>query len=85
MSAELKTDIPVAQQLACEPTLIALLAVLVAAGSLVTLTKNVEVTNMGSVFGFVFDPKREMFNGRAAMLGFASLLVVEGFTGEAFF
>ena len=80
MSAEFSTGKPVLEQLACEPTLVALTAVLLAAGSIVTLVKNVEVLNLG-----VFSPDKEMFNGRAAMLGFASLLIVEQVTGSAFF
>ena len=79
-AAELSTGKPVLEQLSCEPTLIALTAVLFSAGSLVTLVKNVEVLNLG-----VFSADKEMFNGRAAMLGFASLLVVEQITGSAFF
>lgn len=30
-------------------------------------------------------PERELFNGRAAMVGFAALLLVEAFRGTALF
>lgn len=79
-AAEASSGKTVGAQFSEEPTLIVLTAILLAAGSLVTMVKNVEVTGLG-----VFGADKEMFNGRAAMLGFASLLIVEGFTGEAFF
>lgn len=79
-AAEANTGKSTVEQFTCEPTGVFLLIALLAAGSLVPLVKNVEVTGLG-----VFTEKKEMINGRAAMLGFASLLVVEGITGNAFF
>jgi hypothetical protein len=32
-----------------------------------------------------FTPSAELLNGRAAMIGFASLLITEGISGKAFF
>ena len=69
------------EQLRCQPTLIALTVVLLAAGSLVTMVKNVQVTASLDIFS----RRKEMINGRAAMLGFASLLVFESVTGSPIF
>lgn len=80
VGAELASGKGVLSQIGQEPTLITLTFVLFAAASLVPLLKNDKEERFG-----IFTPKAELINGRAAMLGFASLLVVEAVKGSALF
>ena len=79
LGAELSSHETVAKQLSDQPTLIVLAAVLVAAGSLVPLLEGKVVE---SSKGF-WNAAAEQTNGRAAMIGFASLLVTEKLAGHA--
>lgn len=79
-SVEASTNQTVVSQLRSESGLVGLGLVLITVGSLVPITKGVERKRAGP-----FMPGAEMLNGRLAMLGFASLLVVESCTGHAFF
>lgn len=71
------------RQFASEPTAILLVALTFTAASLVPLFSAPKDTPAPS-FG-PFTPAAEMLNSRAAMIGFASLLVVEGIRGAALF
>jgi hypothetical protein len=57
-----------------------LAAIAFIAASLIPLLSNTERKPFA-----IFPPAAEMLNGRAAMIGFASLLVVEGIRGSALF
>ena len=80
IGAELSTGESVLRQLASAPATIGLAAVLFTVASLITMFNG----SKREAFAF-FTPAAEMANGRAAMLGFASLLVVEGIRGAALF
>jgi hypothetical protein len=77
---ELSSGESVVGQLAQEPTLIALTFVLFSVASLIPMLSGAKREAFGP-----FSPDAEMLNGRAAMLGFATLLVVEGLRGAALF
>eukprot|EP00955_Chlamydomonas_euryale_P055080 356030-Chlamydomonas_euryale.AAC.1 len=79
VGAELSTGEPVLQQWAQEPFLIFATFALIIAGSLVPFlqgNKNKETVGPWS-------PSAELLNGRAAMIGFASLLILEAINGRA--
>jgi hypothetical protein len=82
VGAELATGEPVLQQFKDQPVLVVVAAALFAWASLVPvlLGKKSDSTTVGP-----FRPSAELLNGRAAMLGFASLLAVEGFKHTALF
>lgn len=82
VGAELSTGESVLQQFKDSPFLIITVAALFAWASLVPvlLGKKSDSTSVG-----IFRPSAELLNGRAAMLGFASLLAVEGFKHTALF
>lgn len=82
VGAELATGEPVLQQFKDQPVLVVVAAALFAWASLVPvlLGKKSDSTTLGP-----FRPSAELLNGRAAMLGFASLLAVEGFKHTALF
>eukprot|EP00200_Dunaliella_tertiolecta_P002897 CAMPEP_0202348308 /NCGR_PEP_ID=MMETSP1126-20121109/6294_1 /ASSEMBLY_ACC=CAM_ASM_000457 /TAXON_ID=3047 /ORGANISM="Dunaliella tertiolecta, Strain CCMP1320" /LENGTH=183 /DNA_ID=CAMNT_0048939977 /DNA_START=60 /DNA_END=611 /DNA_ORIENTATION=- len=80
LGAELSTGESVLTQLADEPTLIALTFVLFSAASLVPAFARRKSDPVGP-----FTPQAEMTNGRAAMIGFAAMLVYEGVQGIALF
>ena len=71
----------VVSQLRIEPTFITLTFVIFMAASLVPLARNVDPEESEGIF----TPKAEIINGRAAMLGFASLLIIEAVKGTALF
>lgn len=79
-AAEFTSDVPVLTQWACEPTLIALTFALIAAASFPPLLAG----RMGEKIG-PFTPEAEKLNGRAAMIGFAALLISEGVKHGALF
>jgi hypothetical protein len=79
LGAELATNASVVQQLEQEPTLINLTFLILISASLVPLFAG-RKDKLGP-----FTPAAEMINGRAAMLGFAALLVYEGVSGSALF
>jgi hypothetical protein len=82
LGAELSSGEPVLRQWASEPTGIASAFLLVIAGSLVPFLQGNKNTE---AFG-ALTPAAEMNNGRAAMIGFASLLIAEFATsGKALF
>ena len=82
VGAELATGESVFQQFQEQPFLVLTAAALFAWASLVPvlLGKKSDSTSVGP-----FRPSAELLNGRAAMLGFASLLAVEGFKHTALF
>lgn len=80
LGAELSTGQTVLTQLAEEPTGVVLAAVAFATASLIPML----ASSKREAFG-PFTPSAEMLNGRAAMIGFASLLIVEGVRGAALF
>ncbi|KAG1662083.1 hypothetical protein FOA52_006890 [Chlamydomonas sp. UWO 241] len=82
LGAELSSGEPVLSQWASEPTGIAVAFLLVIAGSLVPfLSGNKNTKAVGPL-----TPSAEMTNGRAAMIGFAALLIVEfASSGKALF
>lgn len=80
LAAELYSGDDVLQQMSLEPTGINLVFLIIMAGSLVPLFKSKTSEMVGP-----FTPSAEMMNGRAAMLGFASLLVIEAVKGTALF
>lgn len=67
-----------------EPTGIFLAFVLFAAGSLVPLLSGSPASVQAQKIG-PFNRDAEMLNGRAAMIGFASLLVIEAVKGTPLF
>jgi hypothetical protein len=82
LGAELSSGEPVLSQWASEPTGIAVAFLLVIAGSLVPFLQGDKNTkSIGPL-----TPSAEMNNGRAAMIGFASLLIAEfASSGKALF
>lgn len=69
------------QQVAQEPTLIFLTFVLFSAASLIPLMSG---SATDEKFG-PLTPAAEKLNGRAAMIGFAAMLVIEAVRGQALF
>ena len=80
IGAELSSGETVLRQLADEPTAIMLTFITFTVASLIPLLSSTK----REAFAF-FTPEAEMLNGRAAMLGLASLLVIEGIRGSALF
>jgi len=80
LGAELSSGESVLRQFADAPTGVILTFMLFTAASLIPMFKNTKAESFGP-----FTPNAEMQNGRAAMLGFAALLVVEGVRGAALF
>lgn len=78
--AEISSGQNVFSQFAEEPTGIILTFVLFSAASLIPYLNAAQREAFGP-----FTPEAEMQNGRAAMLGFAVLLLIEGVSGKAFF
>lgn len=81
VGAELASGESVLQQLAQEPTLVFLTFVLISAASLIPLMS----TGAGDEKFGPFQPAAEKLNGRAAMIGFAAMLVIEAVRGQALF
>ncbi|PNH07704.1 Carotene biosynthesis-related protein CBR, chloroplastic [Tetrabaena socialis] len=80
VGAELASGESVLKQWAEEPTLITLAFLLFIGGSLVTAFNAKRDAKLGP-----FTPQAEMINGRAAMIGFASLLIIEAVKGSPLF
>ncbi|PRW50936.1 Carotene biosynthesis-related CBR [Chlorella sorokiniana] len=80
LGAELASGEPVLRQLGEEPTGVFLAVITFAAASLIPMLNSAERKPFGP-----FTPAAEMLNGRAAMIGFAALLVVEAVRGTALF
>ena len=76
LGAELSTGESVLRQLADEPTGAVLAAITFAVASLIPMLNNARREAFGP-----FSPNAEMLNGRAAMIGFAALLVTEAVRG----
>ena len=74
--AELSSGESVLKQWADEPTGVLLTFVLFSAASLIPMMNGANREAFGP-----FSPKAEELNGRAAMIGFAALLIVEGVRG----
>lgn len=80
VGAELSSGESVLRQFVMEPTGILLVSITFIAASLIPLLSNTK----REAFSF-FTPSAEMINGRAAMIGFASLLALEAARGAALF
>jgi hypothetical protein len=80
LGAELSSHETVLRQLSDQPTLIVLVAVLIAAGSLVPVVEGKADTK--SPLGFL-NASAEMVNARAAMMGFVALLCTEKLMGHS--
>lgn len=81
LGAELATGESVLKQFADEPTAIILTFITFAAASLIAIVNG---ASKNESFG-PFKAEAEMLNGRAAMIGFAALLIIEGIKGSALF
>ena len=79
-AAEASSDKSVLTQLSCEPGPIIAFVVLMAVATFIPMMKTAGDKSNGP-----FTPSAEILNGRAAMIGFVSLLVTEGISGQAFF
>ncbi|KAI8109855.1 hypothetical protein M9434_001134 [Picochlorum sp. BPE23] len=80
LGAELSTGESVLTQFKDAPVGVIGTFLLFSAASLIPMFKNADREAVGPL-----TPQVELTNGRAAMLGFASLLLVEGFRGAALF
>ena len=78
LGAELSSGEGILKQLSVEPTLITLTFILFSAASLVPAFARRTGDTLGP-----FTPQAEMTNGRAAMIGFAAMLVIEGLRNGA--
>lgn len=78
LSAELASGESVLYQFREEPTGVIMTAATFAVASLIPMLENAERKPWG-----IFTPQAEMLNGRAAMLGFATLLAIEAVRGSA--
>ena len=78
--AELSSGETVVSQFKDEPTGVLLTFVLFASASLIPMIQGTTREAFGPL-----TPKAEELNGRAAMIGFAALLIVEGVKGRALF
>lgn len=85
IGAELSTGKSVATQFACEPALILAAGGLFAWASLVPLLLKGEAAKKEYAAFGPFTASAEMINGRAAMLGLAALLAIEGVKHTALF
>ncbi|KAI7843265.1 hypothetical protein COHA_003098 [Chlorella ohadii] len=81
LGCEVFTGKPVLAQLAGNGSTILTWVLLVTAGTAVPILRGIKNEE---AFG-PLTPERELFNGRAAMIGFASLLIAEAFRGSALF
>lgn len=77
IAAELASGESVLKQWSDEPTGVALAFLVFIAGSLVTAFQAKRDEKLGP-----FTPQAEMINGRAAMIGFASMLIIEAVKGS---
>lgn len=77
LGAELSSGESVLRQVADAPALIGITFALFTAASIIPIVKNAKREAVGP-----FTPAAELLNGRAAMLGFASLLAVEVLRGN---
>ena len=69
----------------CLPTLPPCAGILLAAITFITASLIPMLASTKREKFAIFSPEAEMLNGRAAMLGFASLIVVEAVRGAALF
>jgi hypothetical protein len=81
VGAEIASGEPVLRQWAEEPTGIAAFFLLIIAGSLAPMFLGVQRKES---FG-PLSPNAEQFNGRAAMIGFAAMLILEQVNGRSLF
>lgn len=80
LGAELASGETILSQWSDEPTGVALTFILFSAATLIPLLSSSKREAFRP-----FTPEAETLNGRAAMIGFAFLLLSETFTGKAFF
>jgi len=85
VAAEISTGSSIAEQFGKEPTLVVATALIFAAATFAPLISNVEVLAPAGFVRNVFTEKAETMNGRAAMVGFGSLLIIEALKGSALF
>lgn len=77
VAAEFASGEPVLKQWSEEPTGVALAFLLFVGGSLVTAFRTKRDDKLGP-----FTPQAELINGRAAMIGFAAMLIIEAVRGS---
>ena len=80
LGAELASGDSVLRQFGESPVGVIITAVVFTAASVIPMMNGVKKESFGP-----FTPLAEITNGRAAMLGFASLLIVEALRGQALF
>ena len=85
VAAELATGKSVPEQFSQEPTLVVATALVLAAATFAPLISNVDVVAPAGFVRNFFTEKAETANGRAAMVGFGSLLLIEAVKGSALF
>jgi len=85
ITAELATGKSVPEQFSQEPTLVVATALIFAAATFAPLISNVDVVAPAGFVRDTFTQKAETANGRAAMVGFGSLLLIEAVKGSALF
>jgi hypothetical protein len=85
VAAELASGRSVLKQWSIEPTLISLTFVIFIAASLIPLLNNQRPEQAEKLAIGPFTAKAERWNGRAAMIGFAALLVTEAIQKHALF
>jgi uncharacterized protein involved in response to NO len=72
---ELTTGKPVAEQLKSQPVFIAAAFVVIIIASIIPVVRGDDLNRKGAG---PFTPRAEIWNGRVAMMAFATLLIVEG-------
>ena len=85
VAAELGTGKSIPEQFSQEPTLVVATALILAAATFAPLISNVDVVAPAGFVRNFFTEKAETANGRAAMVGFGSLLLIEAVKGSALF
>jgi len=83
--AEISTSQPIFQQVAEHPLAVAAHIVIFSVASAMPRLQGEKTAKPESSEFGVWKASSEMLNGRAAMIGMASLLVIEATTGKAFF
>lgn len=85
IAAEVNTGKSISEQFTSEPTLIISAVLLLAAATFAPLISNVEVLAPEGFVRNFFTEKAEKTNGRVAMAGFGTLLIIEALKGSALF
>merc|ERR1711920_1147873 len=83
--AEIATQQPIAQQWAEHPFAVVAHIVIFSLASVMPRVQGEKTAKPESTEFGVWKASSELLNGRAAMIGMASLLIIESITGKAFF